>query len=209
MYAYVGNNPVGFVDPMGLEKRGVLEKVWDGDYVGTQYGQDSTNKWATWSVNADTWYESLMYDVGGGFAALWTPDTWKETAMTLAGGWGAGRQAAAKAGQATVKNAAPKGTNLGKVAGKNNAPKSTLPRNKAGEYLPDPRATGKPHTTLGRRVGKDGKSYTQGAMFDSKGKFIGRTDVTNHGRFDHLNPHFHPAKGPASVFSGSFPISTP
>ncbi|KAA3609490.1 MAG: hypothetical protein DWQ01_09155 [Planctomycetota bacterium] len=38
----------------------------------------------------------------------------------------------------------------------------------AGNYVPDPKASG-PHTTLGARAGKDGKQYTQGATFDEEG----------------------------------------
>ncbi|MBI4603881.1 MAG: hypothetical protein HY721_18145 [Planctomycetes bacterium] len=82
--------------------------------------------------------------------------------------------------------------------GKHNEPRSDLPRDGAGNYLPDPEATGA-HSTLGTRIGQDGKPYPQGATFDENGNFVGRTDVTNHGRADHPNPHFHPATGPASV----------
>lgn len=49
-------------------------------------------------------------------------------------------------------------------------------------------------------------SYTQGATFDKDGKFKGRTDVTDHGRGDHANPHWHPAKGPNSVEKGGSEI---
>ena len=76
--------------------------------------------------------------------------------------------------------------------------RSTLPRDAAGNYVPHPDAEGA-HTNLGTRVGHDGVPYTQGATFDSAGRFVGRTDVTDHGRGDHADPHFHPATGPASV----------
>jgi RHS repeat-associated protein len=79
--------------------------------------------------------------------------------------------------------------------------RSTLPRDAAGNYAPHPDAQGA-HSTVGTRVGSDGKPYRQGATFDSNGRFTGRTDVTNHGRSDHANPHFHPATGPASVRPG-------
>jgi RHS repeat-associated protein len=85
--------------------------------------------------------------------------------------------------------------------GKDNKPKSSLPRDESGNYLPDPEATG-PHTTLGTRPGRQGE-YTQGATFDEDGNFEGRTDVTDHGRpSNHESPHFHPATGPNSVGSG-------
>lgn len=94
----------------------------------------------------------------------------------------------------------------GKRAGKDNDPKSTLPKDKSGNYLPDPKATGS-HTTLGEREGRNGGNYTQGATFDENGKFKGRTDVTDHGRpHDHENPHWHPAIGPDQTVSGSHPL---
>ena len=43
--------------------------------------------------------------------------------------------------------------------------------------------------------------YIDGATFDGQGKFTGRTDVTDHGRGDHFNPHYHPATGPNSANS--------
>jgi len=99
---------------------------------------------------------------------------------------------------------------LGRIGrGKANAPRSTLPRDKAGNHLPDPTAEGA-HTTLGTRVSSEtGQPYRQGATFDAQGQFRGRTDVTNHGRADHPNPHFHPATGPGGVRPGAHPIPTP
>jgi len=82
-----------------------------------------------------------------------------------------------------------------------NTPRSDLPRDKAGNYLPHPEAQGA-HTVVGTRVGTDGVPYTQGATFDADGKFVGRTDVTDHGRGDHADPHFHPAESPNSVKPG-------
>lgn len=85
-----------------------------------------------------------------------------------------------------------------------NAPKSDLPRGPGGEYLPHPDAVG-PHSTIGTRMGSDGNHYRQGATFDGNGNFRGRTDVTDHGsphRPGHVNPHHHPATGPASTGSG-------
>ncbi len=107
MYAYCGNNPLAYTDPLGLckEGRGFGSKLWDGDYVGTGYGQDSLNKWANWSVNADSWYEQALYDAGGGLAALWTPDTWKKTAGVLLGGWGTGKLATYLGKKAATKTA--------------------------------------------------------------------------------------------------------
>lgn len=87
-----------------------------------------------------------------------------------------------------------------KGAGKNNTPRSTVPRGKNGDFLPDPAATGRSHTTVGTREGRRG-SYRQGASFDAEGEFKGLTDVTTHGR-GHPDPHFHPAKGSDSIAHG-------
>jgi hypothetical protein len=65
---------------------------------------------------------------------------------------------------------------------------------------PDPAANGAPHTTLGGRVGSDGRTYRQSATFpggswpsaDGKDVPWGRVDWTDHGRpQDHPDPHMH------------------
>jgi hypothetical protein len=85
--------------------------------------------------------------------------------------------------------------------GSDNTPRSSLPRAPNGDYLPDPDADG-PHSTIGTRTGSDGNVYRQGATFNDDGEFLGRTDVTDHGRPDiHTDPHFHPATSPNGVGS--------
>ena len=41
-------------------------------------------------------------------------------------------------------------------------------------------------------------AYLEEATFDADGKFRGCTDLTDHDRGDHHNPHYHPATGPSS-----------
>jgi hypothetical protein len=95
----------------------------------------------------------------------------------------------------------------GREKGKDNEIKGGPPRDKnTGNYLPDPAAEGSEHTTLGNKQGRRGP-YTQGATFDNKGKFRGRTDVTNHGRSDHPNPHYHTETGQNSANSPPQPIT--
>lgn len=72
--------------------------------------------------------------------------------------------------------------------------------------MPDPAAEGNPHTTLGLQKSRK-EDYIQGATFDENGKFIGRTDATDHGRSDHVKPHYHPATAPNGARSDSIPIS--
>ncbi|NLR75753.1 RHS repeat protein [Leeia aquatica] len=98
-------------------------------------------------------------------------------------------------------------------SGKYNTPRSTLPRGPGGEFLPLPDATGA-HSTIGPRIGSDGKPYTQGATFDSNGKFLGRTDVTDHQsphRPGHTNPHHHPASptNPGHIDPKAGPVPGP
>jgi len=92
----------------------------------------------------------------------------------------------------------------GKTRGKDNEIKGGPPRDRfTGNYLTDPAAEGTPHTTLGTKESRRVGSYIQGATFNEKREFEGRTDVTDHGRHDHPNPHFHPATGPNSADSQS------
>jgi RHS repeat-associated protein len=88
----------------------------------------------------------------------------------------------------------------GRRRGKDNESRGGPPRDRLGNYSPDPAAEG-PHTTLGTRDSPTTGPYVQGATFDEHGKFQGRTDLTDHGRRDHPNPHYHPATGPDSAKS--------
>lgn len=93
----------------------------------------------------------------------------------------------------------------GRKPGKDNEIKGGPPRHPTtADYLPDPNAIG-PHTTLGEKTGRK-NTYLQGATFDENGKFEGRTDVTDHGRGDHQNPHYHPAKSPNGTVPNAHPI---
>ena len=94
--------------------------------------------------------------------------------------------------------------------GKDNARKSTLPRMENGDFLPDPKAGNNPHSVLGERPSSsvDHKPYRQGATFGYNKEFLGRTDVSDHGRpSDHPNPHFHPAISANRVDDAAPPLS--
>ena len=82
VYAYCGNNPVNFADPMGLCKgeSSFGRKLWEGDYVGAQYGDSALDRYAREIAFGNaSWYNY----VGAAFSALWTPESWKSTAITL------------------------------------------------------------------------------------------------------------------------------
>jgi RHS repeat-associated protein len=84
LYTYCSNNPINYIDPFGFLK----EKPWwqdliEGRYFGTGYGKEATEWYAQKYVETGKWH----YFVGGGFAALWTPDSWYWTAGTLVGGY--------------------------------------------------------------------------------------------------------------------------
>ena len=87
LYAYVFNNPVGLIDPLGLC---AVRTAWDhwpefwkvllsGRGFGTGFGEEATFWYA--QKYEDT--NNLLYALGGGFAALWTKETWFETSLTL------------------------------------------------------------------------------------------------------------------------------
>jgi hypothetical protein len=65
--------------------------------------------------------------------------------------------------------------------------------NQANPHAPDPAATGY-HTVLGTRTEpkQSPAPYRTGISYDGEGNPLGKTDVTDLGRFDHPNPHYHP-----------------
>ncbi|MBT2452133.1 hypothetical protein J7F03_34770 [Streptomyces sp. ISL-43] len=71
-------------------------------------------------------------------------------------------------------------------------PKRPLQRDQHGNPIPDPRAEGAPHTTLGTRTGRR-SSYGQAIEWDANGQPTRLIDFTDHGRpQNHENPHQHP-----------------
>jgi len=70
----------GPVDPFGLcGERTWWEKLERGYYFGTGYGEDALGFYTRkWSETGNWWWL-----VGGGFSALWTPETYQATAWTL------------------------------------------------------------------------------------------------------------------------------
>ncbi len=85
-YGYCGNNPIGLVDPWGLCKGGsggFWNDLWRGRYFGTGYGESSLDIWTKKALASKTWYGKAGNYTGAFFSALWTPETWKQTAVTL------------------------------------------------------------------------------------------------------------------------------
>ncbi|MHB1544677.1 MAG: RHS repeat-associated core domain-containing protein [Gammaproteobacteria bacterium] len=81
LYAYVGDDPVDGMDPSGL-----LWVPFTGAWIpaGESYGSAAAAFWARASINpTNTWYQTVIDEVMGGFASLWTPCTGNYTAETL------------------------------------------------------------------------------------------------------------------------------
>jgi RHS repeat-associated protein len=77
-----------------------------------------------------------------------------------------------------------------KADGGNKFPDRPLPRDKHGNPIPYPEASG-PHTQLGQKDGRNGK-YDQAREFDANGKPVRDIDFTDHGRpGNHPSPHQH------------------
>ena len=177
LYTYAEHNPYGRIDPDGRTSLTALG-VFGILVIGSAI------------------CDSCKKELAKGIAAI---------AQSINGSGGAAQGPISSQNSADKDDKSSGEAKPGKRAGNNNEPRGTLPRGPGGEYKPLTDAEG-PHTVLGEREGSNGEDYTQGATFDDKGNFQGRTDVTNHGRGDHEKPHFHPAKGPASV-GGARPIT--
>jgi RHS repeat-associated protein len=77
LWGYVGNNPVNWVDPEGLE------------IGGEQYGEVATLYWASLAIKpTNAWYQTAFYTTAGLFASLWTPSTSEATFAVLSAGLG-------------------------------------------------------------------------------------------------------------------------
>lgn len=77
-YFYCANDPVNYIDPLGLCEESFYQKLGKGYYYGTYAGLEST-KWYADRIAAGEW----LWNVPLGFALLWTPETYKITALTL------------------------------------------------------------------------------------------------------------------------------
>jgi RHS repeat-associated protein len=87
LYAYVFNHPVNLIDPLGLcaarNARDYLPDFWEylsnGQWLGTGFGEEAT----LWYAQMYNETNNPLYALGGGFAALWTKETWFDTSLTL------------------------------------------------------------------------------------------------------------------------------
>ena len=81
------NNPNSLIDPLGLC---AVRTAWDhwpefwkdllsGRGFGTGFGEEAT----LWYAQKYEDTNNPLYALGGGFAALWTKETWFETSLTL------------------------------------------------------------------------------------------------------------------------------
>jgi RHS repeat-associated protein len=217
LYAYAGGDPVNYVDPHGLIlpllAAAAVFVVKAVTMAATAYAAYETAKFAyraltcPGSLTKEDFFEhggpigalaGAVYNTGEGnwgtaalFAASVIP-------VGRAAKWGAKSKAQQEAARLEgARKRAEREERKRKLqaqnTGGNEFSRGGPPRDpKTKQYVPSAEAEGRPHTTLGARRGSDGKDYTQGATFGNDGKYLGRTDVTDHSRpSEHPNPHFH------------------
>ena len=101
LYGFAGGDPVNFSDPFGL-----CPPKWLCDLIGASAGQSAVEHYAQIATDpSSSGLEKLGATVGGLFSALWTPDTYLETAATLTGAAGASRALAARGAAAAEATA--------------------------------------------------------------------------------------------------------
>jgi RHS repeat-associated protein len=92
-YAYSFNNPLTLIDPHGLCAVDTL-----GQYAGTGVGAEAT----TWYAEQYNDTGNPVYFLGGAFSALWTPETYLQTAIALAAAPYAAAEIAAAGAQSAM-----------------------------------------------------------------------------------------------------------
>ncbi|MCC7016271.1 MAG: tetratricopeptide repeat protein [Rhodospirillales bacterium] len=68
---------------LGAAQESAWQKLKKGTYFGAGFGEESAQWYADRYAASDKWYDRARYGAGGLFSSLWTPDTYKETALTL------------------------------------------------------------------------------------------------------------------------------
>lgn len=96
LYAFGAGDPVNFTDPFGL-----CPPEWLCRLIGASAGQSAAEYYAGVAIDPSrSGLERAGATVGGLFASLWTPDTYLQTAATLAGGAGESRALVGRAAAA-------------------------------------------------------------------------------------------------------------
>ena len=98
LYGFADADPVNFSDPFGL-----CPPKWLCDLIGASAGESSLEHYAQVATDpSSSRVEKFGATVGGLFAALWTPDTYLQTATTLTGAAGASRVLVGRAAATTA-----------------------------------------------------------------------------------------------------------
>ena len=151
LYAYVYNNPQGMIDPQGL-----CAVNYVGRILGTGFGEEATLWYAQKYNETGAWY----YAVGGSIAALWTPETYVQTVITLATAplvaaeiTAAGADSAAAAARVVVKEVAEEVVGVPiPIRPKRLVAQKNLPVKYDGEFAAQQILGHKPVTPAGRQI---------------------------------------------------------
>ena len=216
LYAYVGNDPLSYVDPFGLSWETFLQGLVDGGIEGFVYGLIFAALFSALAAATAGTALAVLPPILAAYmgataaialaeeiAALITekmcPDDWHYRAGRLignvlgglaGGGMGAGRGRPNSFGS-NGGNRAPrtKGDRYsGRYADGQKAYRNNVPRNKKGDPIPLEEAKG-PHNRFNPDKRDPNRPYSS-TEFDANGNAVGRTDFA--GRPGETLPHYHP-----------------
>lgn len=160
-------NPNKYVEAQAMAYVATLipEGIKSGWWAGTGFGEEAVDDLAA-QYNKSKGWAKFGYGVWGSTAALWTEDTWFQTASTLATAYGLKASGVTKLGPSVVWRGRPMG---GEIVFRSSSGKPFLRVNPTGDLLNSNYFARFPHYHhVGKHAGMKAHRPWQGSYFKSK-----------------------------------------